>query len=225
MTSLPLPTPPGRALLALITLLASALASAPMAPASADPATSEAPTEATHDDLIDLTGDAATQALAALRTTIAASPDDFEAQRDAGIILHQRARTDPKEDTVLASEGYLKAAHALRPDDLETSAWLGSVTTMKAIFISDPGKQTFFVKLGTRQMDQAVRAAPDDPLLRLIRAHNSMELPVFLKRTRFAVEDFSHYLELCKTQYCPPHRVAEATERLAEARSTVAAQQ
>lgn len=176
-------------------------------------------------DVIDLTGAEAEQSLAALRATIAAEPDNFAARRDAGIILHQRARTEPREDTVTASEGYLKEALALRPDDLETQAWLGSVTTMKAIFLTDPGKQTFFVKLGTRQLDQAVRAAPDDPLLRLIRGHNSMELPVFLKRTRFAVEDFTHYLALCQTRDCPPHRVTEAQRRLAEAQATVAAQQ
>lgn len=176
--------------------------------------------------VFDLRGAAAEQALAELRPTIESEPANFEALRDAGIILHQLARAEPgDEDLVEEGEGYLKRARKLRPKDLHTQAWLGSITTMKARFVSDPGKQTFFVKLGTRMMDRALHQAPDDPVLRLIRGHNSMELPVFLKRTRFAVEDFDRYLALCQTVECPAHEQELAETRLQEARDIVAGQQ
>jgi len=175
--------------------------------------------------VVDLRGEEAEQALVELRITIQDDPNQFEALRDAGIILHQLSRGEPTQARVEEGERYLKQARKLRPDDLETQAWLGSVTTMKAQFVSDPGKQTFYVKLGSRLMDSAVRQAPDDPLLRLIRGHNSMELPVFLKRTRFAVEDFEHYLALCAAVQCPPHEVELAEIRLEQAREIVAEQQ
>ena len=63
---------------------------------------------------------------------------------------------------------------------------------------------------------------PDDPILRLIRGHNSMELPTFLKRTRFAVEDFEHYLSLCEATQCPPRELTLAQTRLEAARKIVA---
>ena len=174
--------------------------------------------------VVDLRGPEAQKALAELRQTIKSAPDDFDALRDAGIILHQLARTQPTQDGVEEGEDYLKRARTLHPKDLETQAWLGSITTMKAQFVSDPGKQTFYVKLGSRMMDRAVHQSPDDPLLRLIRGHNSMELPVFLKRTRFAVEDFDHYLNLCKSVECPPNQVDLARTRLEEARKIVVEQ-
>lgn len=176
-------------------------------------------------EVVDLRGEAAEQALTELRTTLKAEPDAFEALRDAGIIEHQLARENPDEARVNTGETYLKQALELRPDDLEAQAWLGSITTMKALFVTDPGKQTFFVKLGTRMMDKAIHQAPDMPVLRLIRGHNSMELPTFLKRTRFAIEDFEHYLALCAEQSCPAHHVAEARTRLEDARVVVAEQQ
>ena len=175
--------------------------------------------------VVDLRGAEAEAALVELRATIEANPDQFEALRDAGIILHQLSRSEPTQARVEEGEGYLKQARKLRPDDLETQAWLGSITTMKAQFVSDPGKQTFYVKLGSRLMDSAVRKNPDDPMLRLIRGHNSMELPVFLKRTRFAVEDFETYLALCAEVPCPAQEVELAEVRLVQAREIVAEQQ
>lgn len=175
--------------------------------------------------VVDLRGEEAEQTLAELRRSIESESNNFETLRDAGIILHQISRGEVTQEWVEEGEDYLKRARKLRPDDLETQAWLGSITTMKAQFVSDPGKQTFFVKLGTRLMDGAIRKAPDDPLLRLIRGYNSMELPAFLKRTRFAVDDFGHYLALCETAECPPHQVELARSSLEQARKIVVEQQ
>jgi hypothetical protein len=95
---------------------------------------------------------------------------------------------------------------------------------MKALFVTDPGQQTLFVKIGARLMDDAVRKAPDDPVLRLIRGLNSTELPAFLKRTRFAVDDLERYLTLCGNGGCPAARLDEARAALAKAREMIAKQ-
>lgn len=165
-------------------------------------------------DVISLTGASQRQALEQLQGEIRKSPTDAAALKDAGIILHQMNRAAPNKDNVLEGEKYLKQASQLNPSDVETTAWLGSIVTMKAQFESDPGKQTFYVKLGTRNLDAAVQKAPENLLVRLIRANNSLELPPFLQRTRFAVEDFTQYIALCNTHACPPDAVTEARQKL-----------
>lgn len=171
--------------------------------------------------VIDLRGEPALTALAGYEATIAATPGDVAALKNAGIVLHQLARTDPKPETVERAERYLQEARKLDPNDPEIAAWLGSTITMKALFETDPGRQTFHVKAGTRLLDGAVRAAPDNRIVRLTRAYNSLELPPFLGRTRYAVEDLGRYLQLCDGQPCRPADVSEAREKLALAERIV----
>jgi hypothetical protein len=165
-------------------------------------------------DVIKITGNEAQAELARLQTQLKTTPTDFEANKSAGIVLHQISRSAPDRTKVELSEKYLKQASQANPKDQETAAWLGSITTMKAMFETDPGKQTFFVKLGARAMDTAVATAPDNLVVRLIRANNSIELPAFLKRSRFAVEDYQHYLALCEKQACPAAEVTTTKANL-----------
>lgn len=173
-------------------------------------------------EIQDLRGEEASATLVRYEAILKSNPADFEALKGAGIILHQLSRTNHTKDQVESAERYLKQAQKLQPQDSEISAWLGSVITMKAIFETDPGKQTFFVKLGTRMLDKAVRQAPNNTVVRLTRAYNSLELPAFLLRTRFAVEDFKYYLNLCSTQQCPAAYVADARTKLATAEKIIA---
>lgn len=170
----------------------------------------------------DLRGDEAKAALRQYETKIKENPNDFEALKSAGIILHQLSRIHANQQQVSMSESYLKSALTLHDNDSEAMAWLGSITTMKAIFESDPGKKTFFVKSGTRLLDKAIQKAPDNTVVRLTRAYNSLELPVFLMRTKFAVEDFKHYLVLCKSINCSKEHIAAANTKLAEAEKILA---
>ena len=172
--------------------------------------------------VFDLRGEAAQTRLEALRSQLKTDADNTQALKDAGIILHQLNRVAPDKKLVEEGEKYLKQAARNVADDVETLAWLGSITTMKAQFDSDPGRQTFFVKSGSQKMDAAIRKAPDNQVVRLTRAYNSLEIPPFLKRTRFAVEDFQHYLKLCEQQSCPEKDVAAAREGLAKAQQIIA---
>lgn len=172
-------------------------------------------------DVINIEGKAANQALSELEDTLKNEPNNIFALKNAGILLHQMSRKTPDEDAVKKSESYLKKVISSQPKDYEAQAWLGSVITMKALFEKDPGKQTFFVKLGTRKMDKAVKKTPNNLIVRLIRANNSMELPPFLKRTRFAVTDFEYYLEACKTENCSDSALQHARLSLAEAKKIV----
>ncbi len=173
-------------------------------------------------EIQDLRGDAAYAALSQYEAKIKQNPNNFDALKSAGIILHQLNRSHAVQEQINKAENYLKRAIAIQSQDLESQAWLGSVITMKALFESNPGKKTFFVKMGTRMLDKAVKRAPDNTVVRLTRAYNSMELPVFLMRTKFAVEDFKHYLNLCKTQSCPENYVADAKASLTKAKKIIA---
>jgi hypothetical protein len=173
-------------------------------------------------DVINLKGAEARTALGELQVQLAKAPGDFEANKSAGILLHQMSRSSPDKARVEEGEKYLKQASQLNPKDHETAAWLGSIITMKALFEGDPGKQTYFVKLGARAMDGAVQQAPDNLIVRLVRANNSLELPPFLKRSRFAVEDFQHYLALCERQTCPAAEVSVARTSLKAAQKLAA---
>lgn len=177
---------------------------------------------AAAENVFDLQGEAAQQRLQALRETIADNPKNTQALKEAGIILHQINRRNPNKESVEEGERYLKKALRNNLADAETEVWLGSITTMKAQFESDPGRQTFFVKSGSQKMDAAIRKAPDNPIVRLTRAYNSLEIPPFLKRTRFAVEDFNHYLFLCETHNCNEKDINAANSALEEAKRIIA---
>lgn len=191
-------------------LIAAALAAAPGRSLAAVP------------DVINLEGAQAKKALDELRARLQTAPSDVQALKATGILLHQMSRRSPNKEQVEEGEKLLKQATQAEPKDAEALAWLGSIVTMKALFETDPGKQTFFVKLGTRSMDSAVTQAPENLVVRLVRANNSMELPPFLKRTRFAVEDFERYLALCQSAQCPAAEVSHARTALALAKQRVA---
>jgi hypothetical protein len=173
-------------------------------------------------DVVNLSGKEAALALEQLQGELKKSPNDFESLKSAGILLHQMSRATPNKEQVELGDKYLKQASQIKPTDAETKAWQGSITTMKALFETDPGKQTFFVKLGTRAMDAAIQQDPENQVVRLIRGNNSLALPPFLKRTQFAVEDFQKYLSLCSKQKCPPPVVEDAKQKIAQAQKIVA---
>jgi len=175
------------------------------------------------DSLIDLRGDAAREKLNELRIEISDKPDKISALKNAGIILHQLSRLKPIKDDIYEAEKYLKIVTKSDRDDNEALAWQGSVITMKAQFETDPGKQTFYVKSGSIKMDKAIKRDPDNTIVRLTRAYNSLEIPPFLKRTRFAVIDFEYYLALCeRTKECTDDYISSAKMGLAKAKDIVA---
>lgn len=172
--------------------------------------------------VFDLKGEEAKTALSSYSARIQAKQDDFDALKNAGILLHQMNRFgSPNKEYVMKGEEYLKKAKQLSEDDQEVVAWLGSIVTMKAMFENDPGKQMFFVKQGSNYLDTAVKKAPDNMVVRLTRAYNSLELPAFLKRTRFAVEDFNYYINWCTQHTCPAGQLAEAKDKLKAAQKIV----
>ncbi len=118
---------------------------------------------------------------------------------ELGIIYHIKT-VENTRDPQMVKKTYdlLKKAYAKDKSNPLTKAYLGSVTTMMATTVENGMQKMKFVKRGTRQMDNAIKDHPDDVNLRMLRGNNSLNLPKFLKRARYAVQDFSHVLKLTK---------------------------
>jgi tetratricopeptide (TPR) repeat protein len=135
-----------------------------------------------------------------LKKELKQNPSDFTLLKQAGIALHQLNRAKPDLAKLDEANKYFDAALKIKKDDPQVMAWLGSLTTLRAKLETNSGKQTFYVKLGTKQLDKAVKLDPNNIMVLNVRGYNSIELPVFFKRARLGVEDFSKILQLCKAQ-------------------------
>ncbi|GAB2884823.1 hypothetical protein ACCI51_09605 [Microbulbifer echini] len=81
--------------------------------------------------------------------------------------------------------------------DPELSAALGSAISFRSSFYTDQlAKLSLFSRRGNRMMDRAVKQAPFNLGARLQRGISCANMPAFLRRARYAVED----LELVQQQ-------------------------
>lgn len=77
------------------------------------------------------------------------------------------------------------------PKDHVAKVYLGSAYTLRSAESGWGPKKLEYLKKGCRIMDEAVAAAPADPMVRLVRGVNSYRLPKRFKRRPLAVEDFT----------------------------------
>ncbi|WP_444912803.1 hypothetical protein [Microbulbifer sp. PAAF003] len=115
--------------------------------------------------------------------------------------LAQLARLTSMEDVELQDveklEALMQSLVESLPDDPELNAALGSTTSFKSSFYLDRlAKLSLFSRRGNRMMDRAVKQSPFNLGARLQRGISCANMPAFLKRARYAVED----LELVREQ-------------------------
>jgi hypothetical protein len=122
-------------------------------------------------------------------------PEDYKTLKALGIAYSEKARSDFKNYTPKAVE-CLTRAHEMEKTDYETMCYLGSAITMMANTTGNPIKKMTYVNKGTAQMDKAIKKDPDNINIRLIKAFNSKNLPGFLNRSHFAIEDFEYIADL-----------------------------
>ena len=76
-------------------------------------------------------------------------------------------------------------------NDHELRALFGSATSLQAIFyLEDVGQTNLLAKKGGRQLDRAVKKAPNHLGVRMYRGITYAEMPAFLGKARFAKQDF-----------------------------------
>jgi tetratricopeptide (TPR) repeat protein len=110
----------------------------------------------------------------------------------------------------------LKRATELAPGSCVAEAYLGSAKTMVARDSWNIIVKVSSVNRGAAMIDKAVRCAPDDPVVRLVRANNSLALPAFFKRRHYAYDDFAWLVDAAAAGKVSltPRRLAEIHYRL-----------
>ncbi|MCP4050984.1 MAG: hypothetical protein GY730_09800 [bacterium] len=74
---------------------------------------------------------------------------------------------------------YLEKASKLMSDDMEILAYMGSAETLKARDDWFPISKLMGVNSGASKIDKAIENDPDNVIVRLVRANNSLALPSF----------------------------------------------
>ena len=92
------------------------------------------------------------------------------------------------ENAILA-EGYFKRLLAIDPNHAMARVRYGSVLTMKARDALWPITRLNYVKAGNREMDAAVKIAPNEAQVRFARAVNSFHMPDIMGREEIVQED------------------------------------
>lgn len=108
--------------------------------------------------------------------------------RSDGIAFHQQAVDGVKgaaERASMVLEQYLKE----KPNDARARAYLGSAYAMQARDASAVANKLRYVNKGLDRLDHAVELAPNDFVVRLIRANVQNSLPALFGREEKAVED------------------------------------
>ena len=143
-------------------------------------------------------------------------PEDYETVIGIGIAYHFRAQQDAKKNAPKAVK-WLNKARALNVRDAVALCYLGSATTMMATTTWNVLKKSSYANKGIAMMDKAVRKAPDNITVRMTRAHNSKNLPGFLRRGGIALEDFEHLATLIRNRPdLPSELVTEVYTNLVE---------
>ncbi|WP_444898445.1 hypothetical protein ACJJIX_16070 [Microbulbifer sp. VAAC004] len=97
---------------------------------------------------------------------------------------------DTRVEQVESLEQKMTKLKSTLNNDPELSAALGSAISFRSSFYLDQlAKLSLFSRRGNRMMDRAVKQAPFNLGARLQRGISCANMPAFLKRARYAVED------------------------------------
>lgn len=132
-----------------------------------------------------------TQLLNKSEAEAANNPDDVEALRAAGIAAHQLALFHGK-GYAEKSVSYLQKIVDKDRNDALALAYLGSAHALVARDASVIMTKISNVNKGLSLLNRAVRLAPEDFVVRMVRGSVIFELPSMFKKPENAIEDFSY---------------------------------
>ena len=105
--------------------------------------------------------------------------------------LCYHAGADNNEKAVILAEGYFKRLLAIDTNHAMARVLYGSILTMKARDAFWPTTQLSYVKAGNREMDAAVKMAPNDAPVRFARAVNNFHMPEIMGRKEIVQADLA----------------------------------
>ena len=128
--------------------------------------------------------------LAVLQNRLQSDPTNTLILFQLGDLCHDKGANNDEKAVILA-EGYFKRLLAIDPNHAMARVLYGSVLTMKARDALWPTTQLSYVKAGNRQMDAAVKLAPEDAQVRFARAVNNFHMPAIMGREEIVQEDLA----------------------------------
>ena len=128
--------------------------------------------------------------LAVLQNRLQSDPTNTLILFQLGDLCHDKGANNDEKAVILA-EGYFKRLLAIDPNHAMARVLYGSVLTMKARDALWPTTQLSYVKAGNRQMDAAVKLAPEDAHVRFARAVNNFHMPAIMGREEIVQEDLA----------------------------------
>jgi len=143
------------------------------------------------------------------------NPNDVSALKILGIAYHNLSVLGKKGVSEKAFST-LNKAYELAPQDNEILVYLGSARTLLGRDATFPLTRLYQVNKGCRLMDEAVSNARDNIVVRLTRANNSLALPSFFNRAKYAKEDMLYLLRLSEKEKFPPELLATIYYTLGE---------
>jgi tetratricopeptide (TPR) repeat protein len=153
--------------------------------------------------------------IARLDSASAQPPGDAERLKRLGIAWHNLAVLKVDGASAVAQK-WLKEASAAAPTDAQVMVYLGSAQTMIARDSWNVMTKMSEVNKGTALIDKAVRLAPDDITVRMVRMTNGLALPGFFGRAPKAREDLVYLHGLLAKQTLLPATSAEICYRLGD---------
>lgn len=107
---------------------------------------------------------------------------------ERAVALHDAGRDGDADAVGEAVEAFERLVEA-DPENAHARAYLGSSYALTARDASEVADRIRYVNRGLRYLDAAVEVAPDDFVIRLIRANVSAGLPEMFGRRERAIED------------------------------------
>jgi tetratricopeptide (TPR) repeat protein len=128
--------------------------------------------------------------LAALQSRLRSDPTNTLIMFQLGDLCYHEG-ADNNEKAVILAEGYFKRLLAIDPNQAMARVRYGSVLTMNARDTFWPTTRLSYVKAGNREMDAAVKMAPQDAQVRFARAVNNFHMPAIMGREDIVQEDLA----------------------------------
>jgi tetratricopeptide (TPR) repeat protein len=128
--------------------------------------------------------------LAALQSRLQSDPTNTLILFQLGDLCYHEG-ADNNARAVILAENYFKRLLAIDPNHAMARVRYGSVLTMKARDTLWPLTQLSYVKAGNREMDAAVKIAPNDVQVRFARAVNNCHMPEIMGREDIVREDLA----------------------------------
>jgi tetratricopeptide (TPR) repeat protein len=129
------------------------------------------------------------QSVESLKEKIKKNPNDLQTKFELAKMYHDKVR-DEIDDKSDEAEELFKEILKKKRDFVEARAYYGSLLTLKGRDAYLPWNKLAYVEQGCDEMDKAVKIAPNNLELRILRSLNNIHLPDFFNRLTYCLEDF-----------------------------------